>query len=101
MQLTRNSSKQQLLSVPAATDASSAPHRSVIEQRERSSVSALLRGPHTMAKEQLILHLSANSLEASRQLIESSHQLLERSQRLIVKAENALVFSGVSRKKPN
>lgn len=101
MQLTRIASKQQLWEQPAATDTASPGRRSVVEQRERSSVSALLRGHHVLAKEQLIAHLATNSLEASRQLLESSRRLLEQSRRLILKAENALVFSGVSRRKVN
>jgi hypothetical protein len=101
MQLSRNLSKQQLWSQPATTDAYPVHPRNVMEAREHSSVEALLRGPRAVAKEQLRLHLSADTLEASRQLIESSRRLLEASQRLIVKAENSLVFSRVSRKKPN
>jgi len=101
MQLTRNSSKEELLNQPAATDAASVGGPSVIEQRERCSVSALLRGPRVVAKEQLRLRLSSNSLEASQQLIQSSRQLLEQSRRLIVKTENMLVFSGTPHTKPN
>ena len=101
MQLSRNSSKQPLWNQPAATDAHPVHPYSVIEDREPCSVEAVLRGPRVGAKEQLKLHLSADSLEASRLLIESSGQLLEQSHRLIVKTENALVCSRVSRKKPN
>lgn len=107
MQLNRNSAKQQLSNQPALsnqaakTDACAANPRSVIEGREHSSVEALLSGSRVVAKEQLKLQLSGNSLVASSQLIESSRHLLEQSQRLIVKAENALIFSRASRTKPN
>ena len=96
MELDPNSYQQRLWNQKPLTDARRSKPRNWIEECERNSAAAFVKGAREFAKEQLKRRLSGNRHEASRQLIENSRQLLAKSRKMIVKTKNTLAFTSGS-----
>ena len=97
MELDRNSYQQRLWNQKPQTDAHRSKPRNWIQECERNSAAAFVKGAREFAKEQqLKRRLSGNRREASRQLIENSRQLLAKSRKMIVKTKNTLAFTSGS-----
>jgi len=93
MELDRNSYQQRLWNQKPLTDARRSKPRNWIQECERNSVAAFVKGARGFAKEQLKRSLSGNRREDCRQLIENSRQLLVKSRKMIVKTKNTLAFT--------
>jgi hypothetical protein len=91
------SKKQNWRNLRAHGDASRQP-RDILQERERTSAKAFVKGPQWYSKLLLEFQEFPNGRSASNALIKNSRRLIAQSRESILRTKNILAFSRISQK---